>query len=202
MAGAKRQTPYRKNVTHDVLEGLPEPDEAHQQLIARVVEPRGSNMFKVETASGDSGLCLLPTKFRKLVWIKRGDYVIASRAEGDYDTAEGSGKGKVNFVIDHILFPKQIAHLQQRGKWPKEFQTASVKQKHTEKQSTVEGGGCINESSFFDMAEEMGGNPNHKPHFDQQEDSDSSSSSSSEEEDVAAIIPASAAEEELGESES
>ena len=47
MAGVKRQTPYRKNVTQEVLEGHPEPDESRHQVIARIIEPRGTNIFEV-----------------------------------------------------------------------------------------------------------------------------------------------------------
>eukprot|EP01138_Halocafeteria_seosinensis_P007833 gb/GECG01008003.1/.p1 GENE.gb/GECG01008003.1/~~gb/GECG01008003.1/.p1 ORF type:complete len:203 (+),score=34.24 gb/GECG01008003.1/:1-609(+) len=185
MAGVKRQTPYRKNVTQEVLEGHPEPDESRHQVIARIVEPRGSNIFEVETPKGRTGLCLLPTKFRKLVWIKRGDFVIASEAEGDYDTKEGSGRGKVTFQIDNILFPEQIKHLQHVGKWPDVFPT-NVKQKppaaEADDRAPYTAGGYIDDSSFFHMAEEMGGNPNRKP-LTQDEDSDDDTSSSEEEDE-------------------
>ena len=42
------------------------------QVICRVTELRGSNMIEVEFVDGSKTLCLIPTRFRKKIWIKRG----------------------------------------------------------------------------------------------------------------------------------
>ena len=75
MAGLGRRTHYRKHVTDSVLYDLHEPEE--NESIAMVVATRGSNQFDVRFPNtNDSQLAILPTKFRKLVWLKRNDFVI------------------------------------------------------------------------------------------------------------------------------
>jgi probable RNA-binding protein EIF1AD len=123
MAGVKRRTPYRKQVTDSVLYELVEPTEA--QKVALVLRSHGSNLLELQAESGVVGLAMLPTKFRKLVWIKRGDFVIISAAEGDFTTADGSA-GRVRFMIDHILYADQIKHLKACGKWPAAFESAAA----------------------------------------------------------------------------
>ncbi len=44
MAGVKRRTPYRKQVTDDALHSFPEPSDS--QLIAKVVRSHGSNLLE------------------------------------------------------------------------------------------------------------------------------------------------------------
>ena len=98
MAGLGRRTHYRKHLTDSVLYDLPEPKE--DERIAKVVATRGGNQFDIILASTEgggnnpSGLAILPTKFHKLVWVKRNDYVIGSRYWADcsrcYPTASWS----------------------------------------------------------------------------------------------------------------
>ena len=118
MSGSGRKSHYRKSITEEVLNGLPVPDLAVGERVARVVCSRGGNLLEVECGApppgtvaaaidaggagaaapagvgggGDGGgdgvdddvaLAMLPTKFRKLIWVKRGDFVIVSRAAGD-----------------------------------------------------------------------------------------------------------------------
>mmetsp|Transcript_18652 Transcript_18652/g.35587 ORF Transcript_18652/g.35587 Transcript_18652/m.35587 type:complete len:332 (-) Transcript_18652:84-1079(-) len=89
-------------------------------------------------------LAFLPTKFRKLVWIKRNDFVIVDC--GDEDPTEshknnvlatsetltqtqstsatnngGSGSGSgggFRYVISHILYKDQVKHIKSKGLWP------------------------------------------------------------------------------------
>ncbi|EKU20680.1 rna binding protein, partial [Nannochloropsis gaditana CCMP526] len=65
-------------------------------------------------------LALLPTKFRKLIWVKRGDFVIVSGTSHDFQTAAGE-KGKVKFMVEHILYKEQVKHLKDQGMWPVVF---------------------------------------------------------------------------------
>ncbi len=46
------------------------------QVIARVVEPRGSNQLEVELPDGGLRLVIIPSKFHKVVFFKKGDLVI------------------------------------------------------------------------------------------------------------------------------
>lgn len=114
----KRRTPYRKVVTDAVLYDFPEPTAT--QRIALVQRSHGGNLLEVETGDGGTGsrgLAMLPTKFRKLVWVKRGDAVIVSEAAGSFVTAEGEA-GAVRFIVEHILYADQVKHLRAVGKWP------------------------------------------------------------------------------------
>eukprot|EP00013_Stygamoeba_regulata_P012031 CAMPEP_0177672440 /NCGR_PEP_ID=MMETSP0447-20121125/25341_1 /TAXON_ID=0 /ORGANISM="Stygamoeba regulata, Strain BSH-02190019" /LENGTH=185 /DNA_ID=CAMNT_0019180105 /DNA_START=82 /DNA_END=637 /DNA_ORIENTATION=- len=56
-------------------------------------------------------LCIIPSRFRKQVWMKRGDYVIATRADG-----------KMHGEIRHVLQKPQIQHLRREGLWPAVFE--------------------------------------------------------------------------------
>jgi probable RNA-binding protein EIF1AD len=89
MAGLGRRTHYRKHLTDSVLHDLPEPKV--DERIAKVVSTRGGNQFDILLALSDvekshplserlPELAILPTKFHKLVWVKRNDYVIVQTA--------------------------------------------------------------------------------------------------------------------------
>lgn len=73
----------RKHVYAEVLQSeLRVPTES--QEIVRVVAGRGNNLHDVESASGDTFLVTMPSKFRRNVWVKRGDYILVERIpEGD-----------------------------------------------------------------------------------------------------------------------
>jgi hypothetical protein len=61
---------YRKTIANATLYDLPEPKEGEE--IVRVIQSHGSNIFEVQPAIGIPALCRLPSKFRKMIWIKRG----------------------------------------------------------------------------------------------------------------------------------
>ncbi|KAK2156824.1 hypothetical protein LSH36_204g05023 [Paralvinella palmiformis] len=101
----------RKHVTSEVMYDfiLPEPN----QQIVKVIGSRGNNLHEVVTAKGETFLVSMPTKFRKNVWIKRGDFVIVDPIE------EGD---KVKGEIVHILYYKeQIKYIKNENLWPVEF---------------------------------------------------------------------------------
>jgi probable RNA-binding protein EIF1AD len=101
----------RKHVTREVIEEyrLPEQDEQ----IVKVVAGRGNNLHEVADPHGETFLVSMPTKFRKNVWIKRGDFVFISPiSEGD----------KVKGEISTVLYKDQIKYLKREGVWPKEFE--------------------------------------------------------------------------------
>jgi probable RNA-binding protein EIF1AD len=122
MSGAKRRTGHRKHVTESALYELVEPTP--QQKIALVLKAQGSNLFELYIENGDIGLAMLPTKFRKLLWLKRGDFVFVSESSADFTTAAGTA-GRVRYMIDAILYPDQIKHLKSAsytaGKWPSQL---------------------------------------------------------------------------------
>ncbi len=69
-------------------------------------------------------LSILPTKYRKLIWLKRNDYVICECAQDDdYDQPSkiknsSSIEGGIRFMITHILYKDQIKHLKDKNLWP------------------------------------------------------------------------------------
>ncbi|CAH1394658.1 unnamed protein product [Nezara viridula] len=81
------------------------------QKIVRVVCGRGNNLHEVEELepSGDNFLVSMPVRFRKTVWVKRGDYLIVQPIE------EGD---KVKAEITDILTRDRIKYLKQRKLWP------------------------------------------------------------------------------------
>ncbi|KAK2193254.1 hypothetical protein NP493_16g06089 [Ridgeia piscesae] len=104
----------RKHVTKEVLDDyvLPEGDKQ----VVKVLASRGNNLHEVETAEHDTYLVSMPTKYRKNVWIKRGDFVLVQPIE------EGD---KVKAEIIHILYKDQIRYIQQEGLWPATFASAN-----------------------------------------------------------------------------
>ena len=115
MSGAKRRSGYRKTVQDDVLHGLP--TLGPTDSVAAIVKGAGSNLFEVVFADGSHTLAMLPSKFRKLVWLKRGDYVIVSGADGTTQTARGTA-GAVTANVEHILYADAQRHLRVEGQWP------------------------------------------------------------------------------------
>ncbi|ETW06673.1 hypothetical protein H310_02855 [Aphanomyces invadans] len=112
MSGAGRKSGYRKGVTQDVLYGEPVPEAG--ELIVQVQAMRGSNLFEIVTSDGETGVAMLPTKYRKLIWIRRGDFLIVAAAHGAH-------KGAVNYSVEHILYKDQIKHLKKENLWPESF---------------------------------------------------------------------------------
>jgi len=71
----------RKHVYQELEEHrLPQPGE----MVVRVVSSKGNNLHEIETADGANFLISMPSKFRKNVWVKRGDFIlVAPIEEGD-----------------------------------------------------------------------------------------------------------------------
>jgi len=157
MAGLGRRSHYRKHLTDSVLNDLPEPKWPHER-IAQIVGSRGGNFFDILVSPSSellqqsskelppqckSRLALLPTKFRKLVWVKRGDYVIVHCGDDDEsqnaeeptrqentrnefktleEKKEEETKEKgVRYMIQHVLYKEQVKHLKSKGLWPNVF---------------------------------------------------------------------------------
>ncbi|XP_041353105.1 probable RNA-binding protein EIF1AD [Gigantopelta aegis] len=94
----------RKHVTREVLNEFVTP-QGNQEIV-KVTASRGNNLHEVETAEQKKYLVSMPTKFRKNVWIKRGDFVIVEPIkEGDRVKAE----------IVSILYKDQIKYIRNEG---------------------------------------------------------------------------------------
>uniref|UniRef100_UPI00358EABDC probable RNA-binding protein EIF1AD n=1 Tax=Myxine glutinosa TaxID=7769 RepID=UPI00358EABDC len=100
----------RKYVVREVMEEYVVPSE--QQQVVRVLGSPGNNLHEVETALAQRFLVSMPPKYRKNIWIKRGDYLIVDPIE------EGD---KVKGEIVFILYKEHIKHLKHAGAWPEAF---------------------------------------------------------------------------------
>jgi len=105
----------RKHITLNSLQNFPIPTTEEQ--IVRVVELRGSNVCEIEHTNGERILCTIPNKFHKLIWIKKGNYIIV-RYPPELESLKNR---KIKAIVMHILFPAQIKHLVKENLWPKEF---------------------------------------------------------------------------------
>ncbi|XP_054742922.1 probable RNA-binding protein EIF1AD [Anastrepha obliqua] len=103
----------RKHVLKEMMEDNFELPTEKQQIM-RVVKCRGNNLHEVETGTPDSEniLASMPNKFRRNVWIGRGDYVLVEPIE------EGN---KVKVEICKILTPQHIKEYSRAGVWPEQF---------------------------------------------------------------------------------
>jgi len=150
MAGLGRRTHYRKHLTDSIIYDMPEPEE--NEKIAKIVATRGGNQFDIilpkespdeNTTTVEQGphLAILPTKFNKLVWIKRNEFVIVETAHDDDagvvteesrsndGTVASEDTGGIRYIISHILYKDQVKHLQSKGLWPTkdaEFATEKI----------------------------------------------------------------------------
>jgi len=105
----------RKHVTREVEADfrLPEADEK----IVKVVGGSGNNLHEVRDHEDQSYLVSMPSKFRKNVWIKRGDFVVVKPIE------EGD---KVKAEILNILYKDQIKYIKAEKLWPAGFEDSVV----------------------------------------------------------------------------
>ena len=94
-------------------------------------------------------LAFLPTKFRKLVWIKRNDFVIVKcgdeghrdiqqQKSGQIDSSSGGG---FRYVITNILYKDQVKHLKSKGLWPLDSHFADPVSNASEKEPCLDDNG-------------------------------------------------------------
>ncbi|XP_053179889.1 probable RNA-binding protein EIF1AD [Scomber japonicus] len=121
------QATKRKHVVKEVLGDFVTPTE--NQQIVKVIGSRGNNLHETITAQGETFLVSMPTKFRKNIWIKRGDYVIVDPIE------EGE---KVKAEISFILYKDHIQYLQKQQLWPEGFKEEQQAQDTTNKRQDKE----------------------------------------------------------------
>ena len=76
MSGARRKGGYRKSVEDEALGPVAAPSAGER--VARVASLRGGNVVELEDAAGASSLALLPNRFRNVVFVKPGDFVVAA----------------------------------------------------------------------------------------------------------------------------
>ncbi|XP_034740213.1 probable RNA-binding protein EIF1AD [Etheostoma cragini] len=121
------QATKRKHVVSEIYGDFVTPTE--NQQIVKVTGSRGNNLHEAVTAQGVTFLVSMPPKFRKNLWIKRGDYVIVDPIE------EGE---KVKAEISFILYKDHIQNLQKLHLWPEGFAEEPSEPDKTDKQQDKE----------------------------------------------------------------
>ncbi|XP_006056493.1 probable RNA-binding protein EIF1AD [Bubalus kerabau] len=119
------QATKRKHVVKEVLGEHMVPSD--QQQIVRVLRTPGNNLHEVETAQGQRFLVSMPSKYRKNIWIKRGDFLIVDPIE------EGE---KVKAEISFVLCKDHVRSLQKDGHWPEAFSQVAEKDNNNRNRQT------------------------------------------------------------------
>ncbi|XP_050673008.1 probable RNA-binding protein EIF1AD [Leptidea sinapis] len=101
----------RKHVMNEALWDDYELPKENQSIV-KVLKSRGNNLHEIATPKGEEYLVSMPTKFRKNIWVKRGDYVLVEPIiEGD----------KVKAEIVKIMNKDSIKYYKENKIWPTEF---------------------------------------------------------------------------------
>lgn len=82
------------------------------QQIVKVLSSRGSNLHEVQAKDGSIFLASMPSKFRKNIWIRRGNFVLVESIK------EGV---KVKAEMVRILKAECIECFKKNGVWPSAF---------------------------------------------------------------------------------
>lgn len=124
------------------------------QEIVKVISSRGNNLHEIETAEGETYLVSMPTKFRKNLWVKRGDFILVEPiAEGD----------KVKGEMVRLLTNEHIKDYKKNGVWPAAF----------DNKKEAEGG---NSDDLFVNTNRMSAQTDSESDSDSESDNNSSSS--------------------------
>ncbi|XP_032663555.1 probable RNA-binding protein EIF1AD [Odontomachus brunneus] len=97
------------------------------QCIVRILKPRGSRLYEVVSPIGEQYLVSMPNRYRKMIWVKRGDYVLTDPIE------EGD---KVKGEIIKRLTEDNIKAYRTQNCWPAEFDKDSKKNDHLTEDDT------------------------------------------------------------------
>ncbi|TPX55528.1 hypothetical protein PhCBS80983_g05246 [Powellomyces hirtus] len=157
----------KKHTSQQALEELPLPTPATP--VARVTDNRGGGNYDVQLPAPQAGgelttlIVSLPAKFRKLIWVKKGSYVIIQLAD---ESAPGS---KVAGEITNVLFPDQIKHIKSQGLWPADF--AAPAAKNDDNDEDAEGEEC-EEVTDSDNDDDLFVNSNRRVQSSDDEDED------------------------------
>ncbi|KAI4463294.1 translation initiation factor-related [Holotrichia oblita] len=102
----------------EVLQDDFSPPTENQQIV-KILSSKGNNLHEVQTPDNNVFLASMPSKFRKNVWVKRGDYVLVEPIkEGD----------KVKAEMVRIITQEHIKYFKKDGVWPSAF-NSGVKDK-------------------------------------------------------------------------
>ncbi|KAL7752221.1 hypothetical protein RI367_002266 [Sorochytrium milnesiophthora] len=134
----------KKSTIRQFLDDTPSPTAS--QVIARVVGPRGNNLHDVilPTAEQSQVLVELPPRFRNIIWVKRGHYVIvepfaATATEQEPEVAKSAAPThRIYGTIEHVIYPNAIKALRKSGAWPTAFDTTAAASKSVDEGASDE----------------------------------------------------------------
>lgn len=158
------QASKRKHVVQEVLGEHMVPSD--QQQIVKVLRTPGNNLHEVETAQGQRFLVSMPSKYRKNIWIKRGDFLIVDPIE------EGE---KVKAEISFVLCKNHVRSLQKEGHWPEAFSEVAEKQNNMNRESQPELPAepqLSGEGSSSEDDSDLFVNTNHRQYHESEEESE------------------------------
>ena len=99
--------------------------------------PVSSSSAAVQQERRSTVTCLarMPSKFKKLIWIKRNDYLIitkdvekdpSSNSSSSSASATATNSSMEVYDIKHILNPSQIKHIKANNMWPDAFTATTM----------------------------------------------------------------------------
>ncbi|KAG9796263.1 hypothetical protein KCU88_g29, partial [Aureobasidium melanogenum] len=119
----------RRKLRQTAEETLAPPESlAPGQLIARVVQLHGKDLYTVQTPDSSTLLVELENRFRNAIFVKRGGYVLV-------DTSTSDRSNKIQGVIVNIVRDEKAWRKQPY--WPSEFVKKTVSEDSDEEESLV-----------------------------------------------------------------
>ncbi|GIQ83882.1 translation initiation factor 1A [Kipferlia bialata] len=130
-----------------VIQALQEcPEIPSEEEIGKCVRAAGGNLFELQDGNGDLLLALLPTRFNKLLWLRRGHFCVFKRAEGETADLPMDGDSvnsrEVKGLISSVLVGDQVTMSQQNQpeKWSTLFVDEHVSDEEMDAQDYMEDG--------------------------------------------------------------
>lgn len=95
----------RKHLVHAQQDLTLQPN----QCVVRVLAPKGGNVFEVAFASAQTTMVSLPSRFNKLLYVKRGGYLIVETSP--------EATGAVTGFVVAVLYDDDVKALRRQGDW-------------------------------------------------------------------------------------
>ncbi|KAJ1734462.1 hypothetical protein LPJ61_001061 [Coemansia biformis] len=157
-----------KHTAQEALSAQPQPTDTCP--VALVLGPRGQHLHEVAVARGlvagevnarlnpdnrawFTTLAQLPPKFRSVVWVRRGGYVLVDLS--------GQLTDKIGGEVAMVLLPAQVKQLRQGGGWPAEYEALRGDIMGRSGGGQLEAAGSGSDGSVDDLL--ASGNPNRRP---------------------------------------
>ncbi|RKP10970.1 hypothetical protein THASP1DRAFT_27279 [Thamnocephalis sphaerospora] len=110
----------KKHTERWALEADPPLPDNVRYSVVRAQGTRGQSLHDVVFPDGRQGLCTLPPRFRNVLWVKRGHYLLVDLSEGE------QRDNKIDGEIAFVLRPEQVRYIKKHGCWPTAFTTEST----------------------------------------------------------------------------